>query len=251
MAELSGFAYLPGGSYLHRMDIRVKMAALMVVGVTALGASPIALGEISVLLAAAAVSIRLPLPQLAAELRYASVLVLLVFAARTLTTPGEDIFRFLGASVTVEGLRQGGLVCWRLMTVIAAGVLFVVTSPVSHVKAGAEWFLRPVPGIPEKRVATMLSLVVRFIPVIFQQVHDTRAAQQSRCAELRKNPFRRMVILTAAALRRTFAHADQLAAAMEARCYGDARTPKPLAATPADGIALLVTAGVALAAWWV
>ena len=248
MAELSGLGYLPGDSFLHRMDVRVKMAGLMVTGVTALGATPVVLGMLTAVLAVAAVRIRLPLSTLSVEMRYALVLLLLVFAARALSVPGVEIWRFSLFSVSAEGVRQGGLVCWRLLNVMAAGVLFVVTASPSHIKAAVEWFLHPVPGVPEHRVSTMISLLIRFIPFIFHRLRETRAAQQARCAELRRNPVTRLAGLAFSTIRSTFETADHLVVAMEARCYSDRRTPKPLNATRSDRMALALMAGFAVLA---
>ena len=139
-------------------------------------------------------------------------------------------------SVTREGLYEGALVCWRLVIVIMAGLTFVLTTRPSEIKAAVAWMLRPFPFVPAKRIATMMSLIVRFMPVIFQQAKETLDAQRARGVENRKNPVNRLVKLGIPILRRTFERADKLALAMEARCYSENRTDPRLASGIKDWI---------------
>jgi energy-coupling factor transporter transmembrane protein EcfT len=116
--------------------------------------------------------------------------------------------------------------------------LFVSTTRPSEIKAAVEWFLNPIPFVSGKRLATMLSLVMRFIPVILNQARETAAAQKARCVENRKNPVYRLIRLGSPLIRRTFERADKLAVAMEARCYTENRTDPELSATRTDWISL-------------
>ena len=94
--------------------------------------------------------------------------------------------------------------------------------------------------IPSKRIATMMSLVVRFIPVIFDQARETADAQRARGVDNRKNPIYRLKKLGIPLMRRTFERADKLAVAMEARCYSENRTDPGLYARSKDWAALFV-----------
>jgi energy-coupling factor transporter transmembrane protein EcfT len=86
----------------------------------------------------------------------------------------------------------------------------------------------------------MMSLIVRFMPVIFQQAKETLDAQRARGVENRKNPVYRLVKLGIPILRRTFERADKLALAMEARCYSENRTDPRLSSGIKDWITLFV-----------
>ena len=238
MAELTGFGYHPGNSVLHRLDVRTKLVCLVMVSLAPLGAAPGSLAILTGLLVVAAWHIRLPLPSISLEIKYVTLLLLAVFAARALTTPGSIIWQFSILTVTREGLLTGGLVCWRVAVVIAAGLDFVATTRPQEIKAAVAWFLKPIPGVPEKKVATMFSLIVRFIPLILNQARETAAAQRARCVESRKNPLRRMIKFAVPMIRRTFETADRLAIAMEARCYNENRTPIALSTSPSDWVVL-------------
>ena len=159
-------------------------------------------------------------------LRYALLLLVFVFLARVFSSTGSPVFEFGRISISGKGVHDGAMVCWRLLNIIVIGLLFVSTTRSSEIKASVEWFLTPIPFIPAKRVATMMSLILRFIPVILNQAKETSDAQRARGVENRKNPVYRMRKLGIPLMRRTFERADKLAVAMEARCYtgGKGRT---------------------------
>ena len=244
MAELTDFAYCPGTSALHRMDVRVKLACLVAVGLAAMGASPRLLAVPTLVLAAALCTLPRSLRSVGPGTRYVAFLMAAVFAARAVTTPGAPVAALGPVSVTAEGIFQGIWVCWRLALVLAAGTLLTVTTRPSAIKAAVQWGLGPVPCVPERRVGTMFSLIVRFVPVVFDQVHETAAAQRARGAERVKNPVRRLVRFSAPVIRRTFERADRLAIAMEARCYSDHRTVPPLSTTCQDRVILCLVIGL-------
>ncbi len=244
MAELTGFGYRPGQSFIHRLDARVKLSTLMILSIVSLNAGLSALFTMTILTITAAVVIRLSVWSVLVEIRYFLVLLLLVLMARSFSTPGTVVWHFSVLSVTREGVCQGGMICWRLLIVILAGAEMVAATKPSCIRAAVEWFLRPVPGIPEKRTATMISLVVRFIPLIFDEARKTAEAQRSRCIEAKKNPVARLTRYVVPTMRRIFESADRLAVAMEARCYNEDRpTPiSPLSAS--DRLFLVLVSGI-------
>ena len=158
------------------------------------------------------------------ELRWVFFLLALVFIARVFSTDGTPMAAFGPVAVTREGLREGTLTCLRLVLVFVVGAAFIATTRSSEIKAGIQWFLKPLPWVPAERVATMLSLVARFMPVILEQAARTSDAQRARAGENRRNPIRRLTAFGIPLMRRTFETADNLAVAMEARCYSETRT---------------------------
>jgi energy-coupling factor transporter transmembrane protein EcfT len=97
----------------------------------------------------------------------------------------------------------------------------------------------------------MLSLIVRFIPVILEQAGEVTAAQRARGVENRRNPVYRMVKFIIPLSRRIILRADHLAAAIESRGYTGQHTPPALTSGARDGIALgivLCICGI-LVAW--
>jgi len=240
MAELTAFSYRPGASLLHGFDIRFKLAFLVLVSLASLKAGPWALLVLTFMLVAVIIDTRLPVKSIFMELRYFLVLLFMVFIARALTTPGSPLIHMKGVSVTWEGIYIGSLVCWRLVMIIMAGLLFVSTARSSDIRAAVQWFLAPFPFIPGKRVATMMSLIMRFMPLILDQAKETAEAQRARGIENRKNPLYRLRKFAIPLIRRTFESADRLAVAMEARCYNEQRIDPALSSTRRDWIALLV-----------
>ena len=139
----------------------------------------------------------------------------------------------------MQGITNGILVCWRLALIVILGFAFISTTPPSAIKAAVQWFLKPVPFIPEKKVAVMMGLILRFVPVILDQARETAEAQKARGVENRKNPVYRLIKLSFPILRRTFERADNLVLAMEARCFIENRTDPELVTQKRDWVALM------------
>lgn len=238
MAELTAFSFRPGASFLHGLDVRFKLVFLVMISIVSLKAALLALCVLTFVLIGVIIDIRLPIKVILKELRYFLILLLFVFIARALTTPGSPLIQFNAVSVTREGVHGGIMVCWRLMIIIMMGLSFVSTTRPSEIKAAVQWFLNPFPFIPAKRIATMMSLIIRFMPVILDQAKETADAQRARGVENRKNPLYRLKKLSIPLMRRTFVSADKLAVAMEARCYSENRTDPGLSSGIRDWIAL-------------
>ena len=244
MAGLTDSFPEPEASPVHRMDPRFKLFFLALLSVSSVNASLLGLLLLFFLQLFAFVQSRIPAGAFARELRYFAVFLFFVFLARALTTPGEKFFQAGLLSVIFpvgpHGLRAGALAAFRLFLVVMLGFLFVNATPPSKVRAAVAWYLRPVPFVPEKRVASMMALLVRFLPLIVQQARETSDAQKARGVENRKNPVYRLVKLAIPMLRRTFLRADELVLAMEARGYDEDRSMPRLDAAKSDWLALAI-----------
>jgi energy-coupling factor transporter transmembrane protein EcfT len=238
VAELTVFSFQPGTSLVHKLDARFKILFLILISLTSLSGGFAGLGIITCLLTTLTFHSRLPLKSGLKELRFFLFLLLLVLFARTLTTPGAALIEINSYAVTRPGLISGALICWRLAIVALMGFLFVFTTPPSEIKAAVQWFFKPFGFIPGRRIATMMGLIARFVPVILNQAKETVDAQRARCVENRRNPLSRLIRLGIPLIRRTFAQADEMAVAMEARCYVENRTDPELSAKRIDWLAL-------------
>jgi biotin transport system permease protein len=238
MAELNVIGFHAGDSVLHRLDVRFKLLFLVAISLSSLKAFIPSLSLLTLVLMVAMMSAGLALKTALKDLRYVFLLLLFVFIARSLSVPGSSVVEFKSVSITREGLYEGTIVCWRLVIVIMTGLSFVLTTRSSEIKAAVEWMLKPFPWVPAKRIAIMLSLIVRFIPVIFEQAQKTAEAQRARGVENRKNPVYRLKMFSIPLMRRIFERADKLALAMEARCYSENRTDYLLSSGVKDWIAL-------------
>ncbi|UCE53576.1 MAG: energy-coupling factor transporter transmembrane protein EcfT [Desulfobacterales bacterium] len=234
MAELTSFGYRSGTSVLHALDVRFKLVFLIVFSIVCIHLDFLALGTLSLLVIYLFIPSRMPLKSIFKELRYFFIILLVVFVARVLTTDGVPALDIRVLVISRQGLYQGTLICWRLVVIVLFGVLFVATTRASEIKSAIEWFLKPIPFVAEKRVATMLSLIMRFLPVIVYQARETAEAQKARGVENRKNPIYRITKLAIPILRRMFENADKLIVAMEARCFCEMRTDPELSCNPKD-----------------
>ncbi len=234
MGELTAFGYESGRTPLHRLDPRCKLAALLLLSMLTMGAGPPAMAAMSIALAAAAWVIRMPVAALIREARMFFLLLLVIWVTRAVVTPGEMWVEWAGVGMTAQGMRLGTMICWRLLAVAVLAAVVVRTTAVSRITASVHWFAAPLPMIPAGRVATMMGLLVRFVPMIMDQAILTAEAQRARGIENRKNPVFRMTAFTLNLMRRVVLDADDLADAMAARCYRDDRTPPPLTWRTAD-----------------
>ena len=233
---------------LHRLDPRVKLLSIILLSLVCLKLYFISLGIFTFLLMFLIFLTRLPLSSGARELRYFFILLLLIFIARVLSSGGPSILDLSFVSVSKQGLRDGLVICWRLAFIVLLGFTLITTTRPPQIKAAVQWYLKPVPFIPEKKVAMMMGLIPRFVPVIFDQAAETAEAQKARCVQNRKNPVYRITKLGFPLMRRTFERTDDLVAAIEARGFTENRTDPELIAHPRDWIALFAIIGLCSAA---
>lgn len=249
MRGRSNAMYLSNGSPLRmitlkKMDVRFKMACMALLSIVVLKADATGLIFLSILCLALWMSVRFSILALIRHLRYLGFLLLVVFLARALAVsffPGPA-----GALISwdPEGAVEGLMICWRLIILTFLGILWMTSSSPSGIRTAVEWFCRPFPGLPGKQAATMMSLMVRFLPMIVEQARETSAAQQCRCIQNRKNPIYRTVKFSLPLLCRTLETADRLADAMEARCYSPENSrPLALKAGRSDWLVLIGTTG--------
>jgi energy-coupling factor transporter transmembrane protein EcfT len=239
MAELTSFGYVSGGSFLHRADARIKILCTILLSFVALNVHFDGLGMLTAILLCVILRARLPVVSGFKELRYFSILLLLVFIARVLSAGGPPVFDSMFLPVSLGGLLDAALVCWRLAFIVVLGFAFISTTLPSAIKAAVQWYLKPVPFVPEKKVGVMMGLILRFIPVILDQARQTAEAQKARCVENRKNPVYRLTKFGFPLLRRTFERADDLVVALEARAFTENRTDPELNANHSDWIFLI------------
>lgn len=233
MGELTAIGFIPGRSPGHRLDPRTKQGLLIGLSMLSLVGTPLFLFLLSLAsfwgLHCAGIRLR----RMAVELRYFLVFLGAIFCMRTFTFSDGWLPVFDGAAA-VEAL----MVCWRLLTVVVMGLLLMATTRMAHIRAALVWYLKPIPLVDEKMAATMVGLVVRFLPLILMQAADISDAQRARGMDRRKNPLVRLMRFSIPLFQRVFLSADELVAAMQARCYSEQRTLPNLAFTQLDLLAL-------------
>ena len=239
MGELTAIGFTPGRSLFHRLDPRTKQALLMGLSVASLWGTTLFLALLSLVLLCGFHAARVRFDRLLLETRYFLIFLLFLFGLRAVA--------FDGLMPVVKSAHAGEalLVCWRLLTVVLMGLLLMATTRTAHIRGALLWYLKPVPLVDEKMAATMVGLVVRFLPQILYQAKEVSDAQRARCIDRRKNPLYRLKRFGIALFRRVFLGADELVAAMQARCYNENRTPPNLEFTRIDLLALLAAGLIA------
>jgi energy-coupling factor transporter transmembrane protein EcfT len=241
MAELSGFTFRPGNSFLHCMDVRCKFILLSLFGFLTLNIEIKGLALLLLVSWEGMIRIGLSPATLLRELRFFSLFLLVILIIRSFSTPGEPWIQIQCASISREGVFEGLEVCARMTVVVCFGLLFSATTRPSDVRTAVIWLLKPFSKKHGQRAATMISLLVRFLPMILTLTREIQNAQSARCVESLKNPIRRTALLIIPLIRRSFQTADQLAAAMDARCYNEDRTEPPPSIKRTDWVILSVS----------
>ena len=234
LSDITLGQYFPGNSFIHRLDPRTKILATLIYIVAIFFANtPLTYGLLAGFAAVVILVSRLPLGLVFSSLKPIWIIVILTMLIHMFTAPGENIvyaWKFL--KVTAEGLDLGIKMAVRLILLLLfSSILTFTTSPIV-LTDGIEKLLRPFKaiGVPAHEMAMMMTIALRFIPTLLEETDRIMKAQTARGADFgsgnilqrMKNMLPLLVPLFISAFRR----ADELATAMEARCYrgGEGRT---------------------------
>lgn len=233
LSEMALGQYYPGDSLIHRLDPRSKLLVVsaQILGLFLVGRL-VGLAGFALMIASMAVQARIPLGYLLRSLRPLLVIVLLTFVLNALFTPGESLLRVGFVSVSREGLYRGLFMTLRLLLLITASSLLTLTTSPVALTDGLERILSPFRrlGVPAHEFAMMMTIALRFIPTLMEEADRTMKAQMARGADFGSGSLvrraRSFIPLLVPLFIGAFRRADELAVAMEARCYrgGEGRT---------------------------
>lgn len=219
--------YIHQKSPVHNRDPRVKIIGVLVMSLLILKVSTIGLLIAAFLSMAAALVARIPVMRLVGALRPVLPLFLILFVLYILFTPGQPLPMLpIGPiTITYQGLYLGAVQVGRFMLLVMAASILTMTTTQSEINVGLERLLRPLKlvGLSSHDIAMMLSLALRFIPLLAEDMKNVSAAQLARGANI--NPRRlsgkiRAIGYLARPLSISiFRRCDQLVDAMEARGY--------------------------------
>jgi energy-coupling factor transport system permease protein len=226
MNSLLPGTYVSADSPLHRLDPRIKMgAALLLMTLPFAASSLISSLLLLTFIAVVALLASAPLLGLLRTLNSVFWAGFIMFFFYLFTTPGKPLVAVGSVAVTGEGLLAGGTQIYRLcLLVIIAALLTFTTSP-TQLAHGLEAVLGPLArlGLPVREMAMVLTIALRFVPTLFDEVDKIAKAQEARGAGVRSgNPWRRMrgwVPLFVPIFVSAFRRAEELATAMEARGF--------------------------------
>lgn len=243
--------YIPGDTPVHNLDPRVKIiitfifiAALFFVDKFFAYIFVLAFMGIAVMMS------KIEIKYLFKGLKPLIAIIVLTVILNVFMTEGEVIYTFWKLKVTKEGLSQAGFMALRLIFLITgASLLTLTTSPIS-LTDGIENLLNPLRkiGVPAHELAMMMTIALRFIPTLLEETDKIMKAQMARGADFETgniiNRAKAMIPLLVPLFISAFRRADELALAMEARCYrgGENRTRmKQLKLKAIDAGAILIT----------
>ncbi|MCM1269272.1 MAG: energy-coupling factor transporter transmembrane protein EcfT [Ruminococcus flavefaciens] len=244
--------YFPGNSVIHRLDPRFKIV------ITVLFIIMLFMGDSIICLAAGAVFTFMAIffSKIRLKMFVKSVKPLVPFLLITavlnliLVNSGEILWRWKFIKITDEGLNISIFMIIRIILLImGTSLLTYTTSPITLTDA-IERLLSPLKKLrfPVHELAMMMSIALRFIPTLIEETDKIISAQKARGAEIDsgsfKNRARNLISILVPLFVSAFRRADELATAMECRCYngGDGRTRlRQLKSAPRDYIALAVT----------
>lgn len=225
--------YYPADSPIHRLDPRVKLIGTFVY-IISLFLFDTFYGYLVTGLFLATVILMSKVPYRFIVKGLKSIIFLLVFTMsfNLFLTPGEVIVRFGFVKITAEGIHLALFMGIRLVLLIVGSSLMTFTTTPNQLTDGLETLLKPLNAIhvPVHEVAMMMSIALRFIPILLEETDKIMKAQQARGADFESGNIiqraKAMIPILVPLFISAFRRASDLALAMEARCYrgGKGRT---------------------------
>ena len=247
--------YFPGDTVIHRLDPRTKLL-FMITYITALFMAkgfPAYAFMLAVLIICLTISGIKPAAVLRG-LRPVFVIIIITVFLNIFFIRGETIlFQYHLITITQEGVYTAVFMAARLMMLIIGTFLLTYTTSPITLTDGLERMLGPLKKIklPIHEFSMMMSIALRFIPTLIEETDKIMSAQKSRGADFETGGIvkraKAILPLIIPLFISAFRRADELAIAMESRCYhgGEGRTKmKILKFTGRDFIALLCGAGI-------
>lgn len=219
--------YYPGNSWIHRLDPRVKILATILY-IVALFVVKDFIGFATAfvgLVAVTAIS-KVPVSFILRGLKPVFLIILFTFVINMFMIKGEVLVSLWLLEITREGLRTAVFMGVRLvLLIIGSSLLTLTTKPIS-LTDGIEALLSPFRrfGLPAHELAMMMTIALRFIPTLLEETDKIMKAQQARGADFESgniiNRAKALIPILVPLFISAFRIAQELAMAMEARCYG-------------------------------
>ena len=255
MKEMTVGQFFPGNSFVHKLDPRTKLLIMLAyIVLVFLIKGFVGYGVLAIFLLLACLSAKVKLGYLLKTIKPILFVVILTFVLNLFFTTGETPLVALGpVKIYPEGIRFAVLMALRLIFLLAGTSLLTLTTSPMALTDALERLLKPLNKLhfPVHELSMMMTIALRFIPTLMEETDKIMKAQAARGADFDTGNLldkaKAMLPLLVPLFVSAFRRADDLALAMEARCYhgGDHRTRmKELHFTNLDGIA----AGITIAA---
>ena len=255
--------YFPGNSVIHRLDPRTKLIVLVAYIVTLfIAKSWITYGLMFLILAAVIKISTIPLKSIVRGMK--PLVMILVFTGILnlfFTQEGKVLVDFWFITITSGGLMRAVFMMVRILMLITCTFLLTYTTSPISLTDGLESLMKPLGkvGVPVHELSMMMCIALRFIPTLIEETDKIMCAQKARGADFENGTLveraKALVPILVPLFISAFRRADELATAMECRCYqgGEGRTKMKLLRYhrndfTAFGMALMMVVGIAVLA---
>lgn len=225
--------YFPGETIIHKLDPRIKIIIIGLFITTLFFINSFYPYILIVAFIGAVIKIaNLPLKFIIKGLKPLMMIIIITLVINIFMTKGEILYKLGPLVVTKEGLSQAVFMALRLIFLITGTSLLTLTTSPIALTDGIEKLLSPFKkiGLPAHELAMMMTIALRFIPTLLEETDKIMKAQMARGADFESgnilNRAKNLVPLLVPLFINAFRRADELATAMESRCYrgGDNRT---------------------------
>ena len=230
--------YFPGNSPVHRLDPRTKILLLIAYIVALFTAGNwVSYGVVFMFLAVTVLISRIPLKSLLSGMKPLVMILVFTGVLNIFFTDGEKIlFSVWKITVYWEGIIRAIFMTLRIMLLISGTFLLTYTTSPIALTDGLESLLGPLKKlrVPVHELAMMMCIALRFIPTLIEETDKIMSAQKARGADFESGSLfarvKALVPILVPLFISAFRRADELATAMECRCYhgGDGRTKMKL-----------------------
>lgn len=219
--------YYPAQSPVHRLDARLKLTVTFIYIVSLfIINSFVGYGFAILCLGLVIRASKVPLKFMLKGLKSIVIIILFTVFINLFMTQGETILIQVGfVKITLEGVLLASKMCIRLvMLIIGSSVLTLTTTPIQLTDA-IEYILKPFKkiGVPSHEIAMMMTIALRFIPTLLDETDKIMKAQQARGADFDTGNLiqkaKALIPILVPLFISAFRRAEELAMAMEARCY--------------------------------
>lgn len=252
MRDITIGQYYPADSVLHRLDPRVKLVGTFAFLVSLFVGKGLAAYAIATVFLAAVIKLsKVPFKMIMKGLKAIIIILLITVSFNLFLTDGEIIFQLGFLKITKEGVSVAFFMALRLIYLVVGASLMTLATTPNDLTDGLESVLSPLKKIkvPVHEISMMMSIALRFIPILMEETDRIMKAQKARGADFETGNLiqkaKSMVPLLVPLFISAFRRANDLAMAMEARCYrgGEGRTKmNPLHYEQRDRIAYLILA---------
>lgn len=255
--------YYPEQSVLHRLDARTKILGTLLYIIEIFLVNSFAGFGLVILALGVLIGIsRVPVRFIFKGLKAVVFIILLTFVLNLFMFDGTVLWHWKFLTITYEGLYRSCFMALRLILLIIGTSMLTLTTKPMELTDGLEKLLKPFNrfGLPSHEIALMMSIALRFIPTLLEETDKIMKAQQARGADFESGNLiqrvKNMIPILIPLFVGSFRIAQDLALAMEARCYhgGVGRTRmKEIVFSRRDGVAgvlLAVFLGIVIASRW-